>query len=107
MGTVQEFALLRAAQDTLGAGYQYFGVVGSENVSRVGSVSTPGQAQTTVYGTTATTTYSPGQTINFVKPGEDILIRMFSAAEVGTSAQPGIYNAAEIMQYLGPKYIKS
>ncbi|HEX2431010.1 MAG TPA: hypothetical protein VHK03_09645, partial [Aestuariivirgaceae bacterium] len=34
-GKVQEFALLRAAQDTLGAGYQFFGVVGSENASRL------------------------------------------------------------------------
>ena len=106
-GTVQEFALLRAAQDTLGAGYQYFGVVGSDNASQLESIVTPGHAQTTVYGTTAITTYSPGQTMEFVKPGRDVLIRMFSAAEVGPSAPPGIYNAAEIMQYLGPKHLKS
>ena len=108
--TIQEFALLKAAQHTLGAGYQYFGVVGSENVSRLQSIETPGHAKTTIHGdgsfATASTTYYPGQTIEFVKPGRDVLIYMFSRTEVGPSAQPGIYNASEIVQYLGAKYIK-
>jgi hypothetical protein len=42
-----------------------------------------------------------------VKPGQDVLIRMYSAAEIGNSVQPGIYNANEIVQYLGAKYIKA
>lgn len=58
-------------------------------------------AQTTVYGHTAFTTYTPGSTTTFVKPGEDTYIRVLKLGP-GQQVQ-GAINAAEIIQFIGPR----
>lgn len=109
--TVREFVLLKSAEETLGAGYRYFSVVGSADASRSGTYTTPGTATTNVYGygnyATAQTTYTPGYTVDIFKPGQDVMIRMYSEQEVGAQAPAGLYDAAQIKKYLGPKYIKA
>lgn len=73
---VQDFALMKAAETTLGAGGNYFVIVNEADRTNVVSGETPGMMQTSVVGHTAFTTYTPGSTYTFVKPGEAVLIRV-------------------------------
>lgn len=119
--TIQEYALLKAAEVTTAANKHYFKIVNASDTTRHTSYTTPTQSYTTTTGTvnantygnnvygsyqgnTSTTTYG-GQTTNFVKPGTDVIIRMFFEGEVDAK-QPGVFDAAAIMQNLGAKYIK-
>jgi hypothetical protein len=52
--------------------------VSAADATRVGSIQTPGTAQTHVIGNTAYTTFSLGSRIPVVKPGEDVYIKVFS-----------------------------
>jgi hypothetical protein len=109
--TIKEFVLLKSAEEKLSAGYRYFAIAGASDASRSGTYTTPGYSSTNVYGygnyATAQTTYTPGYTVNVFKPGQDVFIRMYSEQEIGPQAPPGLYDAAQIKKYLGPKYIKS
>lgn len=109
--TVREFVLLKSAEETLGAGYRYFAIVGADDATRSGTYTSPGTATTNVYGygsyATARTTYTPGYTVDIIKPGQDVMIRMYSEREVGPQAPAGLFDAAQLKKYLGPKYIKA
>lgn len=108
--TTQEHALLKAAETTLNQGYRYFQIVGAADASRQEQFTTSGYSSTTLSGTgsymTARTTYTPGQTINTFKPGQDIFIRMYRAEEIPAGAQDSFMDAEQIKKYLGQKYIQ-
>lgn len=111
---IQDFVLLRAAETAIEAGYPYFRIQGATDRSREGSFTTPGTSMTTssafgsatTYGNTTTgsawgsssTTYNLGQTFNFVRPGQDVLIQMLSEPE------PGAFPAQEVLDNIGPRY---
>jgi hypothetical protein len=99
--TIQDYVLLKAAETTVAAGGTHFGLINSADASRVGSYTTPGTAQTSVYGNMAFTTFTPGSTTTFVKPGENAYIRVLKLAP-GQQVQ-GAINAAEIIQFIGPR----
>ena len=118
---IQDFALLRSAQQTLELGRRYFMVVQSTNTTTSDHATTPTYSQTTTTGnvnaytygnstsgtysgTSNTTTYG-GHNYTIIKPGTDILIRMFFEEEI---KQPiaGLFDATAIIKYLGPKYLK-
>ena len=99
--TIQDYVLLKAAETTVAAGCTHFGLISSADASRVGSITTPGTAQTSIYGRTAFTTYTPGSTTSFIKPGEDAYIRVLKLAP-GQQVQ-GAMSAAEIIQFIGPR----
>lgn len=65
-----DFALLRAAELTIGAGYSYFGIMASGTETSHSSFTTPGTATTYVSstGNYASTTINPGQTFYVQKP---------------------------------------
>lgn len=119
---IQEYALLRAAEETLALNKRYFAIVTSEDTTRYSQYTTPTQTQSTTSGTvtantfgsttfgnyssnTNTTSYG-GQTYNFVKPGTDVIIRTFAEGEIDP-AQSSVFDARAIMEHLGAKYIKS
>jgi len=83
---VQQHVMIAAAKTTLAHGFTKFAILGSENTSGTSSYQAPGTSNTTGtyrpnYGGSGTysqtTTYNPGQTYNFFKPGMDVTIRMF------------------------------
>jgi hypothetical protein len=95
--TVQDYMLLKAAETTKHVGGSHFLIVSSADASRTGYVRTAGQAQTTVVGNTAYTTYSPGSVYSMFKPGQDAYIRVVPP---GT---PGAISADEIIQFVGSR----
>jgi hypothetical protein len=54
--TIQDYAILKAAETTRQAGGTHFAVISASDASSVGHVTTPGQARTSVIGSTAYTT---------------------------------------------------
>jgi hypothetical protein len=99
---VQDFALLKAAETTLGAGGNYFTIVNEADRTSVAVGQTPGTVQTNVIGRTAFTTYSPGATYNIVKPGETVMIRVLRL-KPGEAPPPGAFPAQDIANTIGPR----
>jgi hypothetical protein len=100
--TVQDYALLKAAETTKEMGGSHFAIISAADASGRGVVTTPGVAETTFHGNTATTTWSPGTTTEFIKPGQDAYIRVFKLA-AGSSPPPGAISADEIIKFVGPR----
>src|SRR6516225_5090710 len=65
--TIQDYTMLKAAETTKQAGGTHFAIISAADASRTGTVVTPGQAQTSVVGNMAFTTYSPAMAYNYVK----------------------------------------
>jgi hypothetical protein len=99
--TVQDYVLLKAAETTQAAGGAYFQIVSAGDASRASTFVTPGNSTTTVVGNQAFTTTSPGSVDTVIKPGQDVYIRVLKAAP--TAPTPGVYSAAEIIQFTGPR----
>lgn len=99
---VQDFALLKAAETTLAVGGTHFIVIDEADQTRLATAQTPGTAQTSIHGSTAFTTYTPGMTYNIVKPGQAVMIRVIRLAP-GESPPPGAFPADDIVQTIGPR----
>jgi hypothetical protein len=93
---------MKAAETTLAAGGNYFVVVNEADRTKVVTGQTPGMAQTNIIGHTAFTTYTPGTTYNFVKPGEAVLIRVLRL-KPGEVPPPGAFPAQDIVNTMGPR----
>ena len=111
--TVSRYALRKAAEETVADGYDGFYVVSDQDRSRHGTIYTGGGSTTNFSGTamgvggntafingTATTTYSPPQAYNFIKPGEAVTIKMFKGPK--PSDAPGIFDAHELLRFMAP-----
>lgn len=85
-GQLEDAILIKASQETLAAGYERFVVEGVRDQSRGGVMYQPGQANTTLLGNTATTTYSPGFATTYTIPAGAVRIRMFNG-----EAPSGVY----------------
>jgi len=70
--------MLKAAETTKAAGATHFAIVGAADASSTGSVVVPGQSRTSFVGNSAYTTYTPATAYNFIKPGQDTYIRVFT-----------------------------
>ncbi|MGN6148778.1 MAG: CC0125/CC1285 family lipoprotein [Rhizomicrobium sp.] len=112
--TIQNYVLLKAADETLAHGYDLFVVVDAADETRHGTIYVPGQTTSnttgratvwgnTIQGTSTTQTYTtPGTTFGIVKPGEAVTIKMFKG-EKPANGPPNLYSAKEIETYLGPQ----
>ncbi|RTL64640.1 MAG: hypothetical protein EKK41_21140 [Hyphomicrobiales bacterium] len=100
--TIQDYTVLKAAETTKQAGGTHFMIVGAADASRTGTIVTPGQAQTTVSGNTAMTTYTPAQAHSFIKPGQDTYIKVVNVLP-GQAPPPGAISADEVIQFVGPR----
>jgi hypothetical protein len=100
--TVQDYVLLKAAETTKAAGATHFALVGANDASRATTITTPGTMNTSVVGNTAFTTYSPGSTDTYIKPGQDAYIRVMRLPP-GQAAPPGTFAADEIIQFVGSR----
>ena len=106
---VQDFALLRAAELTLGNNAMYFAVMSTADQSRTDTYVSPGSAYTTgtasAYGNTAsysgTTTYTAPQMHTYFKPGVGMMIRTFQIKPEGSFA----FDANFIVNSIRTKYL--
>jgi hypothetical protein len=98
--TVQDYVLLKAAETAKRAGGTHFQVISANDATKQELVTTSGSATTSVYGSTAFTTYDPPTSSIQIKPGQDAYIRVLRlSAKQQTPA--GVFAADEIIQYIG------
>ena len=114
--TIQNYVLLKAAEETARRGYDLFLIVSASDASRIGSIVIPGSATSyttgsaTAYGygnfatargsSTTQTYYTPSQNIPFVKPGQDAVVKMFRGVKP-SDAPPNLFVASDVIRYLG------
>jgi hypothetical protein len=111
--TITLYALRKAAEETLAYGYDGFYVVSDQDRTRRITEYTPGSATTnfsgTVMGTgnnsafvtgSGTTSYSPGETTTYVKPGSALTVKMFKGPKPNDA--PGVYDARDLLRFLVP-----
>jgi hypothetical protein len=99
---IQDYTVLKAAETTKQAGGTHFLIISASDASRAGHIVTPGQMQTSVVGNTAYTTYNPGTVHQYIKPGQDTYIRVFTIGP-GQHAPQGALSADEIIRYVGSR----
>ena len=118
METIQDYVMLKAAEETIANGYDLFLVMDGDSYTQTGSYTAPGTATTytsgsaygssfgnttNVYGSaTSTTYYTPGQTTFFNKPRTNIVVRMFTGPKPD-DAPPTLFDARDVVKYLGPQ----
>lgn len=100
--TIQDYTVLKAAETTKQAGATHFAIISASDASSTRSITTPGHAHTSFVGNTAYTTYSPGMVHQYVRPGQDTYIRIFTVA-AGQTPPPGAFSADEIIQFVGSR----
>ncbi|HWA17724.1 MAG TPA: hypothetical protein VG757_01895 [Devosia sp.] len=96
--TIQDYALLKAAETTLAAGKTHFTVLQNRDATDKTYGQTAGTINT--YGSFAT--YNPGFTYDIVKPGEDMMIRVWSPGPKD-AIPPNTFNAAEVFNNINPR----
>lgn len=109
--TVQSYVLLRCAEVTAEAGYDYFVVMGAMDSGRSASIAVPGSSTSqttgqvsgyggTAYGSATTTTQTtPGYAFGIRLPGNTVTIKAFNGEK--PEDNPMAYDAEEIITYLG------
>jgi len=100
--TIQDYTMLKAAETTKQAGATHFAIISATDASSSGAVVTPGQAQTSFVGYRAVTTYTPAMAYNYIKPGQDTYIRVYTVPP-GKPSPPGMVAADEIIQFVGSR----
>lgn len=103
---MKDYALLKAAEETVAHGYDVFEVIGTENVTRTlhQSSTSYAYAPVTVFGPNgpsfggASVPVSSSETV--IKPGEDIVIRMFKGQKA-SDAPGNVFAAREVIAFLG------
>lgn len=103
--TVQDYSLLKAAETTLSTGNTHFLMLSGNDTTRNEVGQTAGYMQTNVYGNTAYSTYTPGMTYNIVKPGQDLIVRLFNSGK-GPVPQ-GAFAAQDVYNNISPRVIRT
>ena len=119
--TLQTYVLLRCAEVTAEAGYDYFIIVEASDTSKSAPIVMPGSSTSyttggasgyaSTYGnmtygsasgsaTTQTTSY-PGYVFGVRLPGSTVTIKAFHGKKPDDN--PAAYDAREIMKYVGPQ----
>lgn len=117
--TIQDYVLLKAAEETVAHGYDMFLIVDTQSSQKMGAVMTPGTSRSVTTGSasaygygnyaygvgsaTTTTTHYPGQTFLYSKPRTDIVVKMLKGAKPA-DAPAGLFVAEEVIKYLRPRY---
>lgn len=97
--TIQRYALRKAAETTLAAGYDLFYIMGSQDRSTTGYQTF---ANATAYGNSA---YGSSYGQAFIKPGQSVMIQMVRGPKPNPTP-PGLFDARELLKYLVPPTTK-
>jgi hypothetical protein len=100
--TIQDYVYLKAAETTLGAGQTHFTIVNGTDRTDNAVGQTAGSF--TNYGGMAW--YNPGITYNIVKPGEDLIIRVWTPGPKDM-LPPNTYAAQQIYENINPRVKRS
>jgi hypothetical protein len=100
--TIQDYSLLKSAETALTSGKTHFVILSGNDTTRVSTQYTPGTMYTNVYGRTAYSTYSPGYSYDIVKPGEDLMIRVFTPS-AGQQLPASAFRAQEVFDSINPR----
>lgn len=100
--TVQDFALLKAAETTLAAGGTHFIILAVEDAERRSVGYTPTTVNTSVYGNNATSYVTGGAPYTIVKPGQNLIIQVVSVG-LGRAAPANSFSASEIVSIVGSR----
>jgi len=83
--------------------------LGASDQSRGGAITTPGTATAnTTYGggyAHTTATYNPGSIFFYSLPGAEVIVKMYPGPKP-KEAPGGVFDANEVVTYLGAKYKK-
>jgi hypothetical protein len=103
---IQQFVLLKAAEDCLAKGYTKFGFLAAQDTSNVSFLVNRGQSTTdatlTRYGDKATvsgtTTSTPATIMPMVAPGATVYVKFFKGEEMTVNT----FDAKQVAANLGP-----
>jgi hypothetical protein len=101
--TVQDYVLLKAAETALGAGQTHFTIVNNRDATDRSYGQTAGSFNNWGGGFV---TYNPGMTYDIVKPGEDIMVRIWTPKK-GEVLPPNTFNAQEVFNNINPRVKRS
>ena len=100
--TVQDYALLKAAETTKAAGGTHFMVMEQGDASTTAAIVNPGTVQTRYTGYNAYSTYLPATVTPIFKPGKDTIIKVLTV-QAGQQPPPGAISADEILNFVGSR----
>jgi hypothetical protein len=105
--TVDDFAFLRAAEETESRGYAAFQLVEGRDISKEEVVHIRGlsreQTRVNRFGYRETvTTYDPGTNVVSTEPGSEIVVRLLPGP-VQDPVPSDVFVAADVIRFLGPK----
>lgn len=100
--TVQDYVLLKAAETTVQSGRTHFVIVTGNDTTYQTSMTTPSTMTVNHIGNTSYGTFTPGQTISFVKPGQDVIVRALPA-NASPQEKAGAMDARQIIANIGPR----
>ena len=93
-GTIKNYALLKAADETIAHGFDYFATGDLSDESQHGQMSF-GSASGNRFGW-----FGSGFSMETLKPGETIFVKMYHGKKPA-DAPPNYYDAHEVEAYLG------
>lgn len=100
--TVQDYVLLKAAETALGVGKTHFTILGTTDATSNSVGQTAGSFSN--YG--GFVTYNPGFTYDIIKPGQDVMIRVWTPA-ANETIPPNTFNAQEVFNNINPRVKRS
>ncbi|MGJ8671271.1 MAG: CC0125/CC1285 family lipoprotein [Oceanococcus sp.] len=104
--TIQDYSMLKAAEVTLAAGKSHFAILSGSDATSQSQVQTAGTFNTSFIGNSAFTTYNPGSVYDVVKPGEDLMIRIFTPTP-GQAMPSNVFPAQEVFNNINPRVERS
>ena len=105
--TLENYVVLRAAEETQRRGYDLFLVTGGQELSKPGVITVAGRTYTyetaDEYGNPVTQTYAaPDTAIHYTKPQTSMVIRMLKGPRPA-DAPENLFVAGDVIHVLGPK----
>ena len=105
MAQVRQQVFIEAAEITLEKGYDYFYIAVASDTSSSGVYTTPSSTSfsgrvnqdyfgSSFYGSSTTT---PGQSLTYVKPGQEVGIKMYRASEITSETRTSVWDARSIL----------
>jgi hypothetical protein len=103
---VHDYVLLKAAEETLAAGYGYFRILEEKDSSSIQETTTGGYSVVTDYNGKGDADdkmiYVPSQTSTTRLPGITLVVRMYKGPKP-PDAPGNVYDAAEVATVVGPR----
>lgn len=101
--TIQDFVFLKAAETALAAGATHFTILNNRDATQKAYGQTAGSFNNWGNGFV---TYNPGIGYDIVKPGEDLMVRVWTP-KAGEQLPPNTFSAREVFDNINPRVKRS